>query len=609
MSGERESVGLSNVESLVLAQAVWEFGGDAWDTVADMLSDHPLLSRPKNFFTSQSCHKMYIMLMKEAALPCDAESSTVVHSPENLELAQKFYQIRLEELKSLIVAEETKFKTILAEIKEIKEGRWNGQSQQVASTVPLRTGESPKTAAVEALDGSELSGFTDSPPSSETHTSDHPKSPVNQDIENATIHETQEMLQRIEPEEEEHHVEKPSTPAPTTPQPGEVETLASGDDVISQIDLDVHITTEEYPQPIQHKKGPMDGQDSIFLPSGDEPSITTMSPGLMQADTGVHDVEELKQTYRQEEEEEEEEEEEAVRPEEEEADQDQGTEILPPSSEPPISPAHVEIAEDVKPPHDIDDQPQVEQKEPAMTGDEPQLRRSRRQRSSVSTAPQIQRKITGVRRSRRISEATEPDPTSPEEGRQEIDVVMEDSERTHPLSPANDESSSLRKRKASLVESIESPRDRKRLRDDSEPVEDDEPGPSPAAIRGKRRGDKTEEQVALKRFQNVIGMLHAQISQHRNGNIFHNPIKTSDASDYHEIVKRPIDLKTIKGRVKDGLIANSLEYQRDIYLMFANAMMYNVPGSDVHGMAEDMMLESEAHVSSFRQTEGLVRRL
>jgi len=100
--------------------------------------------------------------------------------------------------------------------------------------------------------------------------------------------------------------------------------------------------------------------------------------------------------------------------------------------------------------------------------------------------------------------------------------------------------------------------------------------------------------VALKRFQNVIGMLHSQISQHRNGTIFHNPIKPSEAPDYHEIVKRPLDLKTIKARVKDGVISNSLEFQRDIYLMFANAMMYNRPGSDVYVMAEDV---SEAELS------------
>jgi len=102
-------------------------------------------------------------------------------------------------------------------------------------------------------------------------------------------------------------------------------------------------------------------------------------------------------------------------------------------------------------------------------------------------------------------------------------------------------------------------------------------------------------------------MLHSQISQHRNGNIFHNPIRNSEAPDYHEIVKRPMDLKTIKMKVKDGVIANSLEYQRDIFVMFANAMMYNRPGSDVYVMAEDMMLESEECIKTFRQTQGLVR--
>lgn len=105
----------------------------------------------------------------------------------------------------------------------------------------------------------------------------------------------------------------------------------------------------------------------------------------------------------------------------------------------------------------------------------------------------------------------------------------------------------------------------------------------------RRKGNRqTDEQLANKRFQNVIGLLHSQISQHRNGTIFHNPIKNSEAPDYHEIVKRPMDLKTIKARFKDGAISNSLEFQRDIYLMFANAMMYNRPGSDIYSMAEDV---------------------
>lgn len=49
-----------------------------------------------------------------------------------------------------------------------------------------------------------------------------------------------------------------------------------------------------------------------------------------------------------------------------------------------------------------------------------------------------------------------------------------------------------------------------------------------------------------------------------------------------------MDLKTIKARIKDGLISNSLEFQRDVYLMFANAMMYNRPGSDIYAMTEEV---------------------
>lgn len=83
-------------------------------------------------------------------------------------------------------------------------------------------------------------------------------------------------------------------------------------------------------------------------------------------------------------------------------------------------------------------------------------------------------------------------------------------------------------------------------------------------------------------------MLHNAISQHRNGTIFHNPIKPSEAPDYYDIVKRPMDLKTIKARVRDGQTNTSDEYIRDIYLMFANSLMYNRPSSDIFAMAEEV---------------------
>ncbi|KAI0677621.1 hypothetical protein C8Q78DRAFT_1003568 [Trametes maxima] len=206
-----------------------------------------------------------------------------------------------------------------------------------------------------------------------------------------------------------------------------------------------------------------------------------------------------------------------------------------------------------------------------------------------------------------VDESAEPvdvaTPPPAESAREEI-ALQEPESPDVPISMVQEAASSSRaegKRKVSDADSLtfDAQRERKRPREDSEPADEDE------APRGRRRGGP--DGTVSKRFQNVIGMVHSQISQHRYGNIFHNPIKKSEAPDYHDIVKRPMDLKTIKSRVKDGLIANSLEFQRDIYLMFANAMMYNRPGSEIYNMAEEMMLSSERDINAFRQTEGFHR--
>jgi len=46
---------LSHIEALLLAQGTWEMGADSttWSPIAKILSKHPLVSRPKSFFTPQ----------------------------------------------------------------------------------------------------------------------------------------------------------------------------------------------------------------------------------------------------------------------------------------------------------------------------------------------------------------------------------------------------------------------------------------------------------------------------------------------------------------------------------------------------------------------------
>lgn len=46
---------LSTRECLIFAQTVYEYGAKqtVWSEIAGILSKHPLISRPKNFFTAQ----------------------------------------------------------------------------------------------------------------------------------------------------------------------------------------------------------------------------------------------------------------------------------------------------------------------------------------------------------------------------------------------------------------------------------------------------------------------------------------------------------------------------------------------------------------------------
>ncbi|KAG8907018.1 hypothetical protein FRB99_005538 [Tulasnella sp. 403] len=160
------------------------------------------------------------------------------------------------------------------------------------------------------------------------------------------------------------------------------------------------------------------------------------------------------------------------------------------------------------------------------------------------------------------------------------------------------------KGKAPEAAQTETPEDKKRSRDASEVANEPESTSKRPRTMVPQVLSAPMTAAATKKFQTTIGHLHNSISQHRVAVLFHNPIKDGDAPDYSDIVKRPMDLKTMKGRIKDGRIKDSQEYLRDLYLMYANARMYNGPNSDVYKMTGVMMSETEHHIRDYLQTEG-----
>ncbi|KAL7103688.1 hypothetical protein ACP275_08G195200 [Erythranthe tilingii] len=111
--------------------------------------------------------------------------------------------------------------------------------------------------------------------------------------------------------------------------------------------------------------------------------------------------------------------------------------------------------------------------------------------------------------------------------------------------------------------------------------------------RGQERGfgfgfafDKRKNQV----FKNCSSLLQ-RLMKHKHGWVFNEPVnvKTLGLVDYHDIIKHPMDLGTIKTRLSQNLYKSPWEFAEDVRLVFSNAMTYNPKGHDVHIMAEQLL--------------------
>uniref|UniRef100_A0A8C4WI68 Bromodomain containing 8 n=1 Tax=Gopherus evgoodei TaxID=1825980 RepID=A0A8C4WI68_9SAUR len=69
----------------------------------------------------------------------------------------------------------------------------------------------------------------------------------------------------------------------------------------------------------------------------------------------------------------------------------------------------------------------------------------------------------------------------------------------------------------------------------------------------------------------------------------------------------PMDLSTIKKNIENGLIRTTAEFQRDIMLMFQNAVMYNSSDHDVYHMAVEMQRDVLEQIQQFLATQLIMQ--
>lgn len=106
---------------------------------------------------------------------------------------------------------------------------------------------------------------------------------------------------------------------------------------------------------------------------------------------------------------------------------------------------------------------------------------------------------------------------------------------------------------------------------------------------------------ADKKFLAIAMPLIDNLSAYKYATTFSTPVPEASEPEYYEVIYQPRDLKTIKTMCKEGKISNLQELEREIQLMFANAIMYNEEGSEVYNWAKGMQAESENIIALFRE--------
>ncbi|XP_059677985.1 bromodomain testis-specific protein [Gavia stellata] len=108
--------------------------------------------------------------------------------------------------------------------------------------------------------------------------------------------------------------------------------------------------------------------------------------------------------------------------------------------------------------------------------------------------------------------------------------------------------------------------------------------PPPEYINNKNSGCQTNQ---LQYLQRVV---MKAMWRHNFSWPFHQPVDAAalNLPDYYSIIKKPMDLSTIKKRLEHNYYTKAAECIEDFKMMFLNCYIYNKPGDDIVFMAQEL---------------------
>eukprot|EP00824_Muranothrix_gubernata_P025164 TRINITY_DN790_c1_g5_i3.p1 TRINITY_DN790_c1_g5~~TRINITY_DN790_c1_g5_i3.p1 ORF type:complete len:987 (-),score=243.42 TRINITY_DN790_c1_g5_i3:661-3555(-) len=118
-------------------------------------------------------------------------------------------------------------------------------------------------------------------------------------------------------------------------------------------------------------------------------------------------------------------------------------------------------------------------------------------------------------------------------------------------------------------------------------------GSSASLIKTKSGGSSKKADASSARLPEPFCFCHTilvSLAKHKWAWPFLKPVdwKELRIPDYPQIIRNPMDLRTIRERLESSFYTDIDAFANDVRLIWRNAMIYNPPGSDVHTMAKTL---------------------
>ncbi|KAF9918589.1 Bromodomain-containing protein 8 [Lobosporangium transversale] len=637
----------SVLENLILAQAIYKCGGTDWVAIARTIKGHPQVHRSNNFFSQKSCATQYTHLLKNLEAETrskqsrgEAGSSASQDIPSVVKLAGQLYNQRILEIKALIRKDEERFRALVTELEEIRQGKWDSQLAE-----ELKKNPPPLISENEAP--------TNNSDTSITANTDDSHSQLHQEGDGNNATTSSSDINTIEPFA---LTSSSEAPLPQSALNSEQVTILSNEDEISlkatpttiqseeisQLEEDVNMedvagsqqtpqdASIEFSNSISSSAAPTLVQGTVDIEMSDAteqeplksdaipennamPKIAEMHYGKPDTVSALKDRQHLNESLGSE------------------SDLLQSGAI---HEEIDIAPSGGEQAPETN----------TQLKNEAIDEEANVEKQGKRKDDEMMTESEIKdkeeteedsKKASSREKTPELHENTEETLKKEEElnlkpllvGSEKINEAEHslshdhdhDGEDTgHEGATSGDEdvagstTKAARKPKKIKTSTVPGKRRRRSTRGTANAVDINEDGGYNSTDSEATDGVNTNissdhvirPQMDDKKWKKILMMIWSDIANHRFGAVFMQPIKEQDAPGYYYMIKRPMDLKSIKERIRDGQITNADEFHRDVLLMFMNAIMYNNEDTEVYHMAQAMMSEVEFIIKNFKSSQS-----